>query len=143
MLHLTCEKLWCILRPHKIRSFFYTESTLCKLLCKPKNWVAIEDNNIVHETEYSNCEAVHFAKSKWPLKSRSDEQKRSVRNCDCEKNKIAKHCWEPDHNFSLDQKKVVDRESRLIPRKVKETLHSLKNPNHIDNFLHASWNVAS
>ena len=143
MLHLTCEKLWCILRPHKIRSFFYTESTLCKLLCKPKNWVAIEDNNIVHKTKYSNCEAVHFAKSKWPLKSRSDEQKRSVRNCDCEKNKIAKHCWEPDHNFSLDQKKVVDRESRLIPRKVKETLHSLKNPNHIDNFLHASWNVAS
>ena len=143
MLHLTCEKLWCKLRRRKIRSFFYTESTLCKLLCKPKNWVAIEDNNIVHETEYSNCEAVHFAKSKWPLKSRSDEQKRSVRNCDCEKNKIAKHCWEPDHNFSLDQKKVVDRESRLIPRKVKETLHSLKNPNHIDNFLHASWNVAS
>ena len=143
MLHLTCEKLWCKLRPRKIRSFFYTESTLCKLLCKPKNWVAIEDNNIVHETECSNCEAVHFAKSKWPLKSRSDEQKRSVRNCDCEKNKIAKHCWEPDHNFSLDQKKVVDRESRLIPRKVKETLHSLKNPNHIDNFLHASWNVAS
>ena len=35
------------------------------------------------------------------------------------------------HNFSLDQKKVVDRESRLIPRKIKETLHYLKNPNHI------------
>ena len=24
----------------------------------------------------------------------------------------------------------VERESRLIPRKVKETIHSLKNPNH-------------
>ena len=32
---------------------------------------------------------------------------------------------------SWDQKKVADRESRLIPRKVKETIHSLKNPNHI------------
>ena len=43
-----------------------------------------------------------------------------------------KHCWEADHNFNWDQKKVVDRESRLIPRKIKETIHSLKNSNHIN-----------
>ena len=57
---------------------------------------------------------------------------RSVRNCDCDKNKIAKHCWEPDYNFSWDQKKVIGRESSLIPRKIKGTIHSLKNPNHIN-----------
>ena len=45
---------------------------------------------------------------------------------------ILGHCWEADHNFSWDQKKVVDRESRLIPRKIKETMHSMKNPNHIN-----------
>ena len=28
-----------------------------------------------------------------------------------------------------DQKKFADRESRLIPRKIKETIHSLNNPN--------------
>ena len=65
-------------------------------------------------------------------KFRSDEHKRSVRNCYCDKNEIAKHCWEADHNFSWDQKKVVERESRLIPKKIKETIHSLKNPNHIN-----------
>ena len=27
-----------------------------------------------------------------------------------------KHCWEADHYFNGDQKKVIDRESRLIPR---------------------------
>ena len=31
-----------------------------------------------------------------------------------------------------DQKKAVDRKSRLIPRKIKETIHSLKNPNHMN-----------
>ena len=31
------EKLHCILRSHKIRSTFYTEITLRKLLCKPKD----------------------------------------------------------------------------------------------------------
>ena len=129
----TSEKLRRILRSHKIRSTFYTENTLRKLLCKPKDQVATEDkNNIVYEIDCSNCEAVYFGESKRSLKSRSDEHKRSIRNCDCDKNEIAKHCWEADHNFNWDQKKVVDRESRLIPRKIKETIHSLKNPNHIN-----------
>ena len=36
----TSEKLRRILRSHKIRSTFYTENTLCKLLWKPKDRVA-------------------------------------------------------------------------------------------------------
>ena len=129
----TSEKLRRILRSHKTRSTFYTEMTLRKLLCKPKDRVGTEDkNNIVYEIDCSNCQAVYFGESKRSLKSRSDEHKRSVRNCDCDKNEIAKHCWEADHNFNWDQKKVIDRESRLIPRKIKETIHSLKNPNRIN-----------
>ena len=102
-------------RSHKIKSTFYNESTLRKLLSKPKDRVAAKDkNNIFYENDCSNCKAVYFGKSKRYLKSRSDEHKKSVRNCDCEKNEIAKHCWEADHNFSWDQKEVIDRESRLI-----------------------------
>ena len=104
--------------------------------CKPKGQVAIENDNIVHEIDCSDCEAVYFSKSKQSLKSCPDEHKRSVRNCDYDKNEIAKHCWEADHNFSWDQKKVVDRESRLIPRKIKETIHYLKNPNHINKICY-------
>ena len=107
---------------------------MCKLLCKPKE----DKNNIVYEIDCSNCKAVYFSESKWSLKSRSGEHKRSARNCDCDKNEIAKHCWEANHDFSWDQKKVIVRESRLILRKIKGTIHSLKNPNHIkQNFLHA------
>ena len=39
---------------------------------------------------------------------------------------------EADYNFNWDQKKVIDRENRLIPRKIRQTIHSLKNPNHIN-----------
>ena len=125
--------LRCILRSRKIRSTSYPENALRKLLCKHKDRVATEDkNNTVYEIYRSNCEAVYFGESKRSLKSRSDEHKRSVRDCDCDKKEIAKHCWEADHNFSCDQKKVIDRESRLIPRKIKETIRSLKNPNHIN-----------
>ena len=74
--------------------------TLCKLLCKPKDRVATEDkNNIVYEIDCSNCEAVYFGESKRSLKSPSDEHKRSVRNCDYDKNETAKHCWKAD-NFN-------------------------------------------
>ena len=99
----TSKKLWHILRSHKIRSTFYTENTLHRLLCKPKDRVATENkNNIVYEIDCSNCEAVYLGESKRSLKSHSDEQKRSIRNCDCDKNEIAKLCWEVDHNFNWD-----------------------------------------
>ena len=48
------------------------------------------------------------------------------------KNEIAKHCWEAHHIISWDQKEVNDKERRLIPKKIKESIHSLKNPNHIN-----------
>ena len=73
---------------------------------------------------------MYLGESKRSLKYHSDDYVRSVRNCDCEKNEVAKHCWELNHNFSWDQKKVVVRKSRLIPRKIKETIHFLMNPNH-------------
>ena len=60
--------------------------SLHKLLCKPKDGVAAEDKNIIgYEIECSNCQAVSFGKSKRSLKLRSDEYKRSVRNCDFDK----------------------------------------------------------
>ena len=104
-----------------------------KLLCKPKNRVATEDKkNLVYEIGCSNCKAVYFGESKRSLKSHSDEFKRSARNCDCEKNEIAKHCWEADHNLSWDYKKVDDRENRLIFSKIKEAILSLNNLNHVN-----------
>ena len=126
------EKLRLILRSQNIRSTFYTESTLHKLLCKPKDLVDTENkNNIIYKIDCSNCEVFYFGESKRSLKWRSDEHKRSIRSCECEKNEIAKHCWEADPNFSWDQKKFLDRESRLTPRKIQGTIYSLKNPNHI------------
>ena len=77
------EKLWCILRSHKIRSTFYTENTLHKFLCKPKDKSYRRKNNIDYEIDCSNCEVVCFYESEESLKSRSDKHKRSIRNCNC------------------------------------------------------------
>ena len=77
----TSEKLLRILISHEIRSTFYTENTLRKLLCKLKDLVATDNkNSIVYEIDCSNCQAVYFSESKRPLKSLSDEHKRFARN---------------------------------------------------------------
>ena len=47
-------------------------------------------------------------------------------------NETAKHSWETGNKFSWDQENVLDREIRFIPRKIKETIHSLKNSNYIN-----------
>ena len=89
----TSKKLQCRLRSHKIRRTFYSENSLHKLLCKPKDRVATEDkNNCAYKIDCSNREAVYLGESKRSLKLHSDEHKRSVWNCHCAKNKIAKHC---------------------------------------------------
>ena len=98
------EKLWSVVGSYKIRPTFLTEDTFRKLLCKPKDSVhAKGKNNSVYEIDCSNCEVVYIRESKQPLKSHLHESKRSFRNCNCEKNEIAKHCWEADHNFNWYQ----------------------------------------
>ena len=87
---------------------------------------------MTYEIYCSNCEEPYFRESKQSLKLRSDKNKRSVKNWDCGKTETAKHFWEADLNFSWDQKKVVNRESRLIPWKIIETTHSLRNLNDIN-----------
>ena len=49
--------------------------------------------------------------------------------------KLLNTASQADHNFNWDQKKVIDRESKLIPMNIKETIPSLKNPNHINKIF--------
>ena len=57
-----------------------------------------------------------------------------------EMNEIAKHWWEVDHNFSWDQKKVVDMKIKLISRNI-NTQVSLGNPKDINKifFMHPQY----
>ena len=106
------EKLRRIVRSHKIRSIFYTEKTQRK----PKDRVATEDkNNIVYKNDCSNCEAVYFGEFKRSLKSRSDEYKRSVRNAIV---------------IRMELLNTAGKQITTLTG-IKETIHSLKNPNHI------------
>ena len=108
----TSEKLRRILISHKVRSTLHIESTLRKLLCKPKDRVATRDkNNIVYEIHCSNCEAVHFEEFKRALKLRSDEHKRSVRNCVVIKMKLQNTVGKQITTFAGIRRKLLIRKA--------------------------------
>ena len=76
----TSEKLRQIIRSYKIRPTFYTESTMHKLICKPNDRVVTEDkNNTIYEIDSANSSKFYFGESKWSLKFRSNECKRSAK----------------------------------------------------------------
>ena len=92
-----------------------------------------KQNNIVYKIPCDGCEAVYIGESKRSLETRAKEHERAVRNGDLEKNKIAHHSWTHDHRFNFDNKSVIDRESNMTTRKIKETIHSISDPNHINS----------
>ena len=76
----TSEKLRQIIRSYKIRPTFCTESTMHKLICKPNDRVVTEDkNNTIYEIDSTNSSKFYFGESKWSLKFRSNECKRSAK----------------------------------------------------------------
>ena len=82
---------------HKIRSTFYSENILWELLCKLKEQVATEvKNNIIYETDWSNCKAINLGESRRSLKLQSSEHERCDKNCDCVKIEIAKYRCEEE-----------------------------------------------
>ena len=100
-----------------------------KLLCKPKHRVVIEDkSNIFYEIDYDNFDAVFFGESKKSLKMCSDYTKHLSGNAIAKKKKmnLQNTVQNQIRSSKVDQKKVNERKSRFISRKIKETIYSFK-----------------
>ena len=71
---VTSEKLQHILSSHKW-SAFYTDNSLCKQLCKPRDWVALGDKKITLVIKFTvvTVKQSTLVEFKWSLKSCSDE----------------------------------------------------------------------
>ena len=89
-------------------------------------------NNFVYEIECSKCETMDFGGILKCLLKCDQMNTKDLTKIMIVKRMKSRNTIKGDHNFSWDQKKVVNRESRVIPRKIKETLHPLKNPNYIN-----------
>ena len=127
----TSEQLRRIFNDHKINCTFYTTTTA--LLSHAKDPVPSEQrNNIVYKYDCKDCEAVYFGESKQTNAQRTKEHTRAVRAADTRTYETADHCWKYNHDFDWENKKIMDYETNTTTRKIKETIHSLSNNNHIN-----------
>ena len=94
-----------------------------------------KQNNIVYKIPCADCNAVYIGESKRSFDQRSKEHVRAVKNGDVDKNEIADHSWKLDHKFDWENKIIIDREQNWRVRKIKETIHSISDKNHINTLL--------
>ena len=71
------------------------------------------------------------------IDQRSKEHVRAVKNGDVDKNEIADHSWKLDHKFDWENKIIIDREQNWRVRKIKETIHSISDKNHINSISYS------
>ena len=50
---------------------------------------------------------------------------------------IANHSWKLDHKFDWENKITIDREQNWRVRKIKETIHSISDKNHINSISYS------
>ena len=118
---------------NNINCTFYTTTTLRTLLSHAKDHIPSEQrNNIVYKYDCKDCEAVYFGESKRTLTERTKEHTRAVRAADTRRYETADHYWKYNHDCDCENKKIMDYEANTTARKIKETIHSLSNNNHIN-----------
>lgn len=82
------EKIFWIIRSHKIRSTFCTKNRLRKLPCESKDHVTAEQkNDVIYEIERNNCQVVVSWTQKL-IEIKIHGHKRSVKNSGIGKNEI-------------------------------------------------------
>ena len=74
----------------------------------------------------------YFGESKRTLAERTKEHTRAVRAVDTRRYKTTDHCWKYNNDFNWENEKIMDYEANTTTRKIKETIHSLSNNNHIN-----------
>ena len=129
----TSEQLKRIFNDHNIDCTFYTTTTLHTLLLHVKDPVPLEQrNNIVYKYDCKDCEAVYFGELTRTIAERTKEHTRAVRAADTRRYETADHCWKYNHDFDWENKKIIDYETNTTTRKIKETIPSLSNDNHMN-----------
>ena len=130
----TNETLKRIFATHKIKRSFYSKETLQKHLSKPKDLIELDKkSNVVYKISCKDCNVSYIGETKRSFKVRTNEHKRAVKNPDVDKNETADNCWKNDHEINWEERKVIDAEPYIYARKIKETIHSIKDKNHINN----------
>lgn len=106
---------------------------LLTLYKSPKIKCFQSECNVVYRVNCMNCDKFYIGETGRLLKTRLIEHDKSVINQKLV-SALAIHSIDLDHNFNFNEVSIVCRESDIFIRKMKESLHILKNRSCVVNF---------
>ena len=50
---------------------------------------------------------------------------------------MTEHCWKNDHTMNWEEREIIDYEQNYVSRKIKESIHSVKDEHHINSISYS------
>ena len=110
--------------------------TVGSILKKPKEKFSKDlSTGVIYKINCKDCHKVYIGQTSRALRSRTREHKRAIFTGDMN-SLLTKHCLTNNHNFDLDDVKIIDRCSQWSKRLFLEAWHSISDPNAINEHIY-------
>jgi predicted GIY-YIG superfamily endonuclease len=121
------EKLVRVYKKHNINTVFKPENTLRQLLVAPKDKIPKEEQcGCIYRITCKDCEQCYIGESGRTLKTRLKEHRKGIQDL-TPSSAVAEHAQSKQHLIDWENVKIIDKESHLMARKIKEAIHIRKN----------------
>ena len=90
---------------------------------------------MIYKINCKDCDKVYIGQTSRALRSRTREHKRAIFTGD-RNSLLAQHCIKHNHDFDLDDVKIIDRCSQWSKRLFLEVWHSIREPNAINEHIY-------
>mgnify|MGYP001792981060 CR=1 FL=1 len=106
---------------------------MIKIKKKPKDKFSKElSTGVIYKINCKDCDKVYIGQTSRALRSRTREHKRAIFTGD-RNSLLTQHCIKNNHDFDLNDVKVIDRCSQWSKRLFLEAWHSIREPNSLMN----------
>ena len=110
--------------------------TAGSILRKPKKkFGKVLSTGIIYKINCKNCDKVYIGQTSRALRSRTREHKRAIFTGD-KNSLLTQYCVENNHDFDLDDVKVIDRCCQWGKRLFLEAWHLIREPNSINEHVY-------
>ena len=110
--------------------------TVGSILKKPKDKFSKDiSTGVIYKINCKDCDKVYIGQTSRALRSRTREHKRAIFTGD-RSSLLVQHCKKHNHEFDLDNVKIIDRCSQWSKRLFLEAWHPVREPNATNEHIY-------
>ena len=118
------EHIRRILAECDIQTRFRTTNTLRQLLSHPKDQTQTEkQSGVVYSIPCRDCSSFYIGETGKHLSTRLHQHKEATRRAEVDKSAVSEHVWNNNHNIDWANVSIIDRDSQIISRRIREAIH--------------------